>query len=81
MNEFDLEWETFAKRMRLISGKEVLSVLNRHLQSLGFSAITPFAIIDAMKREELSPEIVTLISKIEESRRAPLEETLDAELA
>lgn len=81
MNEFDVEWETFANRMRLVSGKEVLSVLNHYLQGLGCSAITPFAIIDALRRDEVSPEIVTLISKIEEAGKAPIEEPLDAELA
>ena len=81
MNEFDVQWETFANRMRLVSGKEVLSALNQHLQSSGCSAITPFAIIDAMSRDEVSPEISTLIAKIEEARRTPIEESLDAELA
>ena len=81
MNEFDLEWETFANRMRLVSGKEVLSLLNQHLQSLGYSAITPFAIVQPTRRDEVSPEIVTLITKIQEAERAPTEEPLDAELA
>ena len=81
MNDFDDQWKTWDGRMILVSGKEALSALNQHLQTSGGSSITPFAIIDAMRRDEVPREVVALITKIADAKAVATEEPLDAELA
>jgi energy-coupling factor transporter ATP-binding protein EcfA2 len=76
MNDFDAQWGNW----RLISGKETLSALNRYLQESGNSAITPLAVIEAFRRDEVPHEMVSLITKIAEAKNAPIEEPLDSEL-
>jgi hypothetical protein len=80
MNDFDVQWGTWPTRLRLISGKEVLSALNQYLQSLRHAAITPLAVIDAMRRDEVPVEMVALISKIADMKTVPIEEPLEYDL-
>jgi energy-coupling factor transporter ATP-binding protein EcfA2 len=81
MNEFDDQWNTWDGRVRMISGKEALSMLNRHLQNSGFSALTPFSIIDAMSHNEVPNEMILIINKIAEMKTVAIEEPLDYELS
>jgi len=81
MNEFDAQWSVWAGRVKLVSGKEVLTMLNRYLQSVGLPALTPLSIIDAMQRSDVPREIVEIIDKIAEMKTTPLEEQLDYELS
>ena len=66
LREFGNSWQTFELRMSVIPGKEALSALNKQLQEAHGVSITPTAIIDAMKAEEVPQEINDLISAIDQ---------------
>lgn len=80
MNEFDMKWSVFFERMKLVSGKELLSLLNKHLQASGCSAITPYYIIDSMRKDEIADELFALFKRIDETKNVPIEEPLDPDL-
>ena len=63
MNEFDSQWTVFETRMSLVPGKEVLSLLNHHLQTTYHCALTTGAIIDSFSRLDVCPEISALLKK------------------
>lgn len=74
MNDFDEKWSRFEERMKLVPGKDVISSLNNRLQAMGCSAITHFAIIDSMKRDEVPVTISNLMKKLQDMRLVPNED-------
>ncbi|MER8843600.1 MULTISPECIES: ATP-dependent nuclease [Mesorhizobium] len=64
MNEFDKFWGDADLRMGLIPGKDALSSVNQALQDEYKISVTPTAIIDAMRNEEISIEMKELIKRI-----------------
>ena len=62
MNEFDQTWNSFDGRMRLVPGKDLLSALNRELQSRYNCAVTPGAIVGAFKVSEVSQTLTELVA-------------------
>jgi hypothetical protein len=58
MDEFDEAWGTFASRMKLVAGKEMLSALNQHLQGAYRCSVTAGAIANAFRPNELAPDVV-----------------------
>ncbi|WP_292548391.1 AAA family ATPase [Mesorhizobium sp.] len=64
MNEFDKFWDNPDLRMGLIPGKDALSCVNQALQDEYKISVTPTAIIDALRNEEISVEMKELIKGI-----------------
>jgi energy-coupling factor transporter ATP-binding protein EcfA2 len=62
--EFDELWHDRQCRLAMISGKDALRSLNKHLQDAYGISITPLAIIDAMEVEEVPSEMNTLVQNI-----------------
>jgi energy-coupling factor transporter ATP-binding protein EcfA2 len=69
LDEFETAWNGWDRRCILLPGKDLLSVLNRYTQGKYKVTITPIAIIDAMKPEEVPGEIVALIEELDTFRR------------
>ncbi len=65
MNEFDQTWNSFDGRIKLVPGKEMLSALNRELQSLYTCAVTPGAIVSAFKVSEVAQTLTDLLAKLD----------------
>lgn len=63
--EFERRWSDLSERLRMIPGKEALSHLNGYLQTTYKVSLTPVAIIDGMRREEVPDEVVSLLGMIE----------------
>ena len=74
MDEFDRCWSVLTDRMKVIPGKEMLSVLNRYLQEKHGCALTPGSIIDAFQRSEIWPELMSLLSKLSEVQKVMLDD-------
>lgn len=68
LNEFDLMWGDLDRRLLSIPGKELFSLLNAALQSRGIGAITPYSVVDTMKKEEVWSPLENLIRKIDAAR-------------
>ena len=64
--EFDSLWADPESRLRVVSGKEVLSRVNDDLQERYGVSVTSKAIIEAMKKEEVPTEMVELIHALSE---------------
>jgi hypothetical protein len=64
MADFELAWEKPNRRFDLVSGKEFLSVFSAELQSRYRASITLTQVINEMRREEISAELVTKIADI-----------------
>ncbi len=64
LREIEQCWQKFEDRLTLIPGKEAFSSLNRKLQESFGINITPLAVIDAMKLDEIPPEIKSLIEQL-----------------
>jgi energy-coupling factor transporter ATP-binding protein EcfA2 len=64
LNEFETCWKDARSRLTIIPGKEAISFLNQHLQKVYGVTVTPTAIIDAMKVDEVPAEMQKLIRDI-----------------
>lgn len=66
LDEFAARWEDSpAGPLAMVSGKNALSAMNEHLQERHGVSVTPTAIIDAMKLEEVPDEIGQLLSALD----------------
>lgn len=66
MDEFDEAWRSFEARMKVVPGKRVLSMLNEYLQRSHQCAVTPAAIIESSKKENIFEEVKILIEKLDQ---------------
>ena len=73
MNEFDVQWKDDALRRLLVPGKEVLATLNSYLQRKYGVTISTTLIIDCFKKEEIPPDMKSLIEEIEGFRKETIE--------
>lgn len=69
LNEFNASWPDFESRLSLVPGKDAMSYLNQHFQSEYSIAITPSAVIDAMRTDEIPDEIRQLIGILDRFAR------------
>jgi hypothetical protein len=74
MNDFDAKWGCLEARMKLVPGKEVLSVVNEYLQSNLKFSLSPMALIEASMRSEVPASLVELLNKLDEMRTAVIPE-------
>lgn len=61
LREFNEGWRDIALRLRVIPGKDAISAINQHLQSKYGVSITPTAIVDAMRRDEVPSEMGDMV--------------------
>jgi hypothetical protein len=66
LKEFGECWQTFESRMAVIPGKDALSALNQRFQQEYGISITPTAIIEAMRSDEVPEDMHKLIAGIDE---------------
>jgi hypothetical protein len=66
LNEFEEGWKNASKRLALIPGKEAISYLNQHLQNEYGVSLTPTAIIDAMRIDEIPTKMQKLVRDLSE---------------
>jgi len=64
LDEFEESWKVENKRLAIIPGKEAISFLNQHLQNEYGVSLTPTAIIDALRIDEVPAEIQTLVRNL-----------------
>lgn len=66
---FDLAWSDLDERLRLVSGRTLMQRLNQRLQSTLNLSVTPARIVEAMRKEEIHPELVSLLGKLDAFRQ------------
>ncbi len=66
MDEFDRAWSAFEDRMKIIPGKEVLSLLNEFLQREHACALTPGSIVESFQKQDVFQDVQKLIAKLQE---------------
>lgn len=69
LEKFDEIWNNLSSRLELISGKEILSLLNKYLQEQYKITLSATAIISAMHQEEVPDEIRKLIEELDNFRK------------
>ena len=69
MKEFDAAWENLEERITLVPGKQVFAAMNNHLQSEYKVTISPIYVSSRLNADEIFPEIINLIDKIEAFRK------------
>jgi AAA15 family ATPase/GTPase len=61
LEDFEKCWQTSASRLEIVPGKEALSAVNVHLQKQYGISVTPTAIVDVMKSDEIPGEVKKLV--------------------
>ena len=69
--EFDAKWNRPEQRFKMIPGKDALSAVNLDLQTSHAVNVTPRNIIDAMKAEEIDPEMRALVETLVQFAKKP----------
>jgi hypothetical protein len=70
---FEEVWHSDDEELRLLPGKEALSHVNTALQVRFGATVTPTAIIDSMKNEEIFAEMRSIIEEIDKfAKKSPL---------
>ena len=69
MNEFDQKWKSVELRMKIVPGKELFSALNAYLQTKYKISLNPIFVVESFLRDEISPDVVALLNKLEAIRR------------
>jgi hypothetical protein len=67
---FDEKWKDLNGRLDLVPGKELLSNLNTHLQSVAGISITPTLIIDAMSESDVPKEMKVIVQSLDRFTKA-----------
>ncbi len=71
-SEFKELWSSLDSRLRLVSGKELLSRLNQYLQANYSVSITATGIIEAMQYSEVPSEIISIVEMLDQfSKESP----------
>ena len=65
LSEFESRWSNSDIRLAMVPGKDALSRVNEHLQKRYGVTVTPTAIIDAMKNDEVPREIKNLLEALD----------------
>lgn len=65
LSEFESRWRDKDVRLAMVPGKDALSRVNEHLQKQYGVTVTPTAIIDAMKNDEVPREIEGLVVSLD----------------
>jgi energy-coupling factor transporter ATP-binding protein EcfA2 len=73
LKDFELTWGNIGERLKIVPGKEVLSMLNKFLQGNYEISITDASIVDAFLELEIDDDMRLLIKKLEEFRREAVE--------
>jgi len=69
MNEFDQKWANTEGRMTMVPGKELFSELNTYLQQTHKIALSPIIVVESFLRDEICPEVVALVHKLDALRK------------
>lgn len=70
---FEKLWQSDEAEFRLLPGKEALSYINTALQTQFGTPVTPTAIIDSMKPEEIFVEMKSIIEEIDRfAKKSPM---------
>jgi len=70
MTEFGAVWGDLSRRLEIIPGKEVLSRFRARIQETYGVSLSDSRIIDAMRKEDISNDLIDLLQKLETFRRA-----------
>lgn len=73
LDEFDKDWEQLSERLKMVPGKEFISVLNQKLQEQLSLTITHTNIIKSMNTAMIPKEIIDLLKEIETFRKKAVE--------
>ncbi len=66
LSNFELRWSDGDMRFAMVPGKDALSFVNEQLQKRYKVTVTPSAIIDALKNEEVPESMKNLIRSLDE---------------
>jgi len=64
LKEFEDRWSDQDERIRMLPGKDALSSINQELQNKYGVSVTPTAIIDAMRKDDVPNEMKELVKQL-----------------
>jgi hypothetical protein len=67
---FDRRWANLDTRIAMVPGKEVLRQLRQQVQELYRVTLTDARIVESLNRDQIAPDIRTLLSSLDDYRRA-----------
>ena len=73
MASFAMRWDDLSLRLSLVPGKEVLRSLRERIQATLSVSLTDAKIVDAIRKDEIAPELVLLVQNLEAFRAAPVQ--------
>ena len=74
LENFDTVWQNLEGRLRIVPGKKLLAALNREMQDRCSVTLTALTIVGVMRRDEIPDRLRSLISRLDDFRRAPVPE-------
>jgi energy-coupling factor transporter ATP-binding protein EcfA2 len=70
---FDVKWSDISRRMEIVPGKEIFSLLNKHLgENYGIS-LTPSTVIREFRREEIPSDLLAMLRQLDRFRQVQLD--------
>jgi hypothetical protein len=70
MAEFDKMWSDPQRRLAIVPGKEVFSLLNKHLQDKYQMNVSALAVINSMSANDVPPDLASLLRGLDQLRSA-----------
>ena len=74
LENFDTIWRSLDGRLRIVPGKDFLAALNRKLQDRCSVTVTASMIVRVMRKGEIPESMFSLLSKLDDFRKAPVSE-------
>jgi energy-coupling factor transporter ATP-binding protein EcfA2 len=69
MEEFAVVWDDLSRRLEVVPGKDILRQFRAQIQGMCGISLTDNRIIDAMRREDISNDLIDLLHQLEAFRK------------
>lgn len=72
IEQFESDWSAWDKKLAMLPGKQVFSLLNAKLQEEYGVSLTPLAVVNCMQQSEVMQELRSLLEGLEQFRNEPV---------
>lgn len=66
---FDSNWKNLDSRLKMVPGKDVFSAFNEQLRSLAGVSLSPSAVVNSMRRDEVPDDLQETLAALDRFRR------------
>jgi hypothetical protein len=70
LHQFEIDWSSLERRLEIVPGKEVLSILRDEIQNKYGATLTDYRVVENFRRADVPPDLVDLLTHLDQFRRA-----------